>query len=217
MKRILILHRNRLFRDCLSNYLQSVRNDDAISFDHEHVKDVDDIVCDDFDLVLLDLNLPGELAIQLVRALSFRTVKTLLLVPSDHQSLVGCITEGVDGCVLEQSTLQKLNLAIESVLTGEKFWCSDFVNTMIAELSQIRKAPAWQMPDSETTFRLTSRERQVLELIAKRQCNKEIAKALSLSLFTIKNHVHSILKKLNVENRLEAVELAQHENLLNRR
>ena len=88
---------------------------------------------------------------------------------------------------------------------------------MFSELSKVRKVSAWQMPDSGTTCRLTSRERQVLELVAERQSNKEIAKALALSIFTIKNHVHNILKKLNVENRLEAVVLAQQENLLNRR
>jgi len=217
MKRILVLHRNGLFRDCLSNHLRSVRNDEAISLDHAQANSVEDMVADDADLILLDLNLPDNLAIKVVRAAAFRGAKILLLVPTDHQSLVECIAEGVHGCVLEQSTLDGLNLAIESVLLGETFCCPKLAKTMFSELSKVRKVSAWQMPDSGTTCRLTSRESQVLELIAERQCNKEIAKALSLSLFTIKNHVHNILKKLKVENRVEAVDVAQQENLLNRR
>ena len=216
MKRILILHRNVLFRDCLTNYLRTIRNDDAVSVDHTQANRVEDIVADEADLILLDLNLPDNLAIDLVKAVSFRDVKVLLLVPSDHQSLVECIAEGVSGCVLEQSTLEGLKLAIESVLLGETFCCPKFAKTMFSELSKAKKISAWQIPDSGTTCRLTSRERQVLQLIAERQCNKEIAKALSLSLFTIKNHVHNILKKLNVENRVEAVVMAQQENLLHR-
>ncbi len=216
MKRILILHRNVLFRDCLSNYLRTVRNDEAVSLDHTQVNGIEEIVADNADLILLDLNLPDNLAIDLVKAVSVRPVKVLLLVPSDHQSLVECISEGVNGCVLEQSTLEGLKLAIESVLLGETFCCPKFAKTMFSELSKAKKVSAWQMPDSGATCRLTSRERQVLELIAARQCNKEIAKALSLSLFTIKNHVHNILKKLNVENRVEAVVIAQQENLLYR-
>lgn len=215
MKRFLILHRNGLFRDCLSNYLRTARNDEAISLDHTQASKVEDLVFDDADLILLDLNLPDNLAVDLVRAVADRDVKVLLLVPNDHQSLVECIAEGVNGCVLEQSTLEGLNLAIESVLLGETFCCPKVAKTMFSELSKVKKASAWQMPDAGTTYRLTSRERQVLKLIAERQCNKEIAKALSLSLFTIKNHVHNILKKLNVENRLEAVDMAQQENLLN--
>ena len=216
MKRFLILHRNALFRDCLSNYLRTDHNDEATSLDHTQVNRVEDIVSDDIDLILLDLNLPNNLAIDLVRAVAFRDVKVLLLVPNDHQSLVECISEGVHGCVLEQSTLEGLSLAIESVLLGETFCCPKFAKTMFSELSKVKKVSAWQMPDTSTTCRLTSRERQVLELVAERQCNKEIAKALDLSLFTIKNHVHNILKKLNVESRLDAVVVAQQENLLNR-
>lgn len=214
MNRILIFHRNSLLRDCLTNYLRSVRNDDAISIDHSQAIRIDDILSDDDDLILLDLNLPDNLAIDIVKAVSFREIKILLMVPDDHQSLFECISEGVNGCVLEHSSLEGLNQAIESVLMGETFCSPSFAKTMFSELSRVRKMSAWQMPEAGTTFRLTSRERQVLKLIAERQCNKEIAKALSLSLFTIKNHVHSILKKLNVENRVEAVDIAKQEKLL---
>jgi len=61
---------------------------------------------------------------------------------------------------------------------------------------------------------LTAREHEVIELLAKRNSNKQIARELCLSLYTVKNHVHNILEKLNVESRLEAVDVARQENWL---
>jgi DNA-binding NarL/FixJ family response regulator len=53
-------------------------------------------------------------------------------------------------------------------------------------------------------IRLTSRERQILDLIGQRLSNKEIARALHISLFTVKNHVHNILAKRQVHRRADA-------------
>ena len=64
-------------------------------------------------------------------------------------------------------------------------------------------------PASTSLTRLTVREQEVLELLAKRMSNKEIAKELCVSMFTVKNHVHNILDKLEVENRVEAVDAAR--------
>ena len=61
---------------------------------------------------------------------------------------------------------------------------------------------------------LTPRERQVLGLMADRLTNQEIADELSLSLYTVKNHVHNILEKLQVDDRFDAIEHARKRKLL---
>jgi len=61
---------------------------------------------------------------------------------------------------------------------------------------------------------LTPRELEIVHLIAERLSNKEIAKRLCVSLYTVKNHVHNIVEKLQVKNRFEAVEYAHQRRWL---
>ncbi len=139
--------------------------------------------------------------------------KIILLVPEEHSLLLECISAGVDGCVLERSSLPELAEAINNVIQGEIHCSAEFAKRMFSAMSSYRRTPAWKTPKETVTYRLTLREREILELIANRKCNKEIAKELDLSLFTVKNHVHNILEKLNVGSRVEAVDLAQKEGL----
>jgi ATP/maltotriose-dependent transcriptional regulator MalT len=76
-----------------------------------------------------------------------------------------------------------------------------------------------QSRDSITSQRaddsnLTQRERQVLALMADRMSNQEIADELSLSLYTVKNHVHNILEKLQVDDRFDAIDHARRRRLI---
>ena len=124
---------------------------------------------------------------------------------------------GVQACVLERSSLLELRAAIESVVAGDTFCSTEFGKLMFSEVAKLGRAFTWQQPPgAASSNRLTTREQEVLELIAERKCNKEIAKALSVSLYTVKNHVHNILEKLQVEDRVAAVAAARQENLLSR-
>lgn len=210
-KRFVVFHRNRLFRDCLKTYLQSNARTDVTSFDHTCVDPVDQLREKSTDVVLLDLNLPNDLALHVSRAVSRgeSATKIIVLVPDDHDRLAECIASGAHGCVLERSSLEDLDAAIERVLGGELFCSPEIVATMFAEVSRLTRTPSWHLSDGERKKRLTNREQQVLELLSERKSNKEIASALSVSLFTVKNHVHNILEKLDVESRVEAVDFAR--------
>lgn len=216
MKRILVLHRNGLFRDCLANYLEATGNFQASAEPHESAQHGGDLVAAGTDIILLDLNLPCNLAKQIVNAVQTTSshTKVVLLVPDDHQALFECMAAGVHACVLERSPLQELILAIESVAAGETICSNDFAKLMFSEVARLGQRFTWQIPQTSSPSRLTSREQQILELIAERMGNKEIAKKLSVSLHTVKNHVHNILEKLQVENRQEAVEAMRQENFL---
>ena len=217
MNRVLVYHRNCIFRDCLVTFLTSTRDYEAFSVDHrqsfEYKKPRDK---NDVDVVLLDLNLPGNLAIELVRSIKDEspTARIILFVPDDHSGLLDCIAAGVQGCVLEQASLNDLDLAIEKALQGETICSPEFAATIFSELSRTAKSPNWQVPASVSSALLTAREHEVIELLSKRRSNKQIAKELCLSIYTVKNHVHNILEKLDVESRLEAVDRARQENWL---
>ncbi|QEG42524.1 response regulator transcription factor [Roseimaritima ulvae] len=209
-KQILVFHRNGLFRDCLASFLARDGGYVAKSIDHMESDDALELLRDAADVLLLDLNLPDNMAVDIARAIRDQNsaTKVIVLVPDDHDRLVECIAAGVHGCVLERSSLDDLRDAIRQVLQGETFCSPDIVATMFAEFARIATIPT--LPPSEPKERrLTSREQEVLALVAKRKSNKEIASVLCVSLFTVKNHVHNILEKLNVESRQEAVEIAR--------
>ena len=210
-RRLLVFHRNCLFRDCLAEFLSNGGQFDAESVDHSHSESPKDLIGDDCAMVLIDLNLPDGLCVEITRAVRLRgdSTKVIALVPDRHDLLVDCIAAGAHGCVLEKSPLDDLKSAIAKVLDGENFCSAEIVGTMFAQLAKYGAEPQWQEPPKTSLTRLTAREQEVLQLLSQRMSNKEIAKELCVSLFTVKNHVHNILDKLEVDSRVEAVDVAR--------
>ena len=98
------------------------------------------------DVLILDLNLPDNLAIQIAEGVKASGLGTrvLILVPDDHKSVVECIAAGAHGCVLERSSLQDLDTAIRRVLSGEMFCSPEIMESVFSELSRIGKIQAKQ-------------------------------------------------------------------------
>lgn len=219
MTRILVFHRNQLFRDCLTAFLHAQLGYEALAVDHSETELADGLLREHADLLLLDLDLPDGLAVEITRAVHDRDLatKVIVLVPDGHDRLVECIAAGTDGCVQERSSLDELRSAIARVLQGETFCSPDIVATMFSELARFtRKAEPRAWTKDDAVPRLTAREQDILELLSERKSNKEIAQELCVSLFTVKNHVHNILEKLQVGSRVEAVEFARRQDWLSR-
>lgn len=205
--RILVFHHNRLFRECLARVLSQDNCHTAQPADHG-LEDCERMFAESrADVILVDLNLPENLAVRLTIEARKYDAKVIVLVPDDHEKLVECIATGAHGCVLERSTLNELTPALERVLRGEVFCSADIVQSMFAQLSKLAREAQWRT--QLHAAKLTNREQEVLELLSERLSNKQIARRLSVSLYTVKNHVHNILEKLAVETRLDAVERAR--------
>lgn len=113
---------------------------------------------------------------------------------------------GVSGLVAKDISASDLAKAIRDVRAGQPAFSPQVVSLMEipGSSSPARPEPAAGVPD----YALTPREREVLELIASGASNAEIAERLVVSLSTAKFHVSSILAKMDVSNRAEAVALA---------
>jgi NarL family two-component system response regulator LiaR len=116
---------------------------------------------------------------------------------------VNYLEAGAKGYVPEESSLSEVVKAIHQVLAGQVV-CTDkaapFILARLAELEY--KDRHLRQFESEI---LTFREREILELMARGFTNQQIGSRLSISVHTVKNHVHNILRKMQVGGRLQAV------------
>lgn len=210
-----IIHRHRLFRECLESVLAEGQRFDVRSVDHTDPDELATFDQEESDVFLIDLNLPGDLAVELTRRIRQRTegAKLLLLAyTSSQDSLVECIAAGAHGCILETSSLDELDSAIQKVLHGQAFCSQEIVQTMFHQLAQAAPGAPWR--HRAESVGLTPRELEIVGLISGRLSNKQIAKSLCLSVHTVKNHVHNIIEKLQVEDRHEAVDYARQRRWL---
>ncbi|MEN1680148.1 MAG: response regulator transcription factor [Planctomycetota bacterium] len=156
------------------------------------------------DLVILDLAMPrlGGLAVIEELRDSGSDIKILVLsMYDDPQFVARAINAGANGYLLKHAVDEDLFHAIETVLAGESFLSEAIDRDALAECT---------FCDGE----LTSREKEVLQLIGEGMTNGDIARTLTISPHTVTRHRANLMKKLNVHNRVELVTVASNRGLL---
>ena len=161
------------------------------------------------DLVLMDLKMPGMNGIEATRQICarFPDVKVLVLTTYDDDEWVfDAIRAGASGYLLKDTPREEVLRAIRGTMAGKNFIDPAVAGKLLAQVSNQQTQPA-----SLLTEKLTEREVDVLRLLARGFNNTEIAANLHLSEGTVRNHVSSILEKLNVSDRTQAAVIAiQH-------
>ncbi len=212
--RLIFLHQNCLFRQLLVQVFSGDDRFDATDIDHVRPDHYEQLLSIHPGVVLLDLSLPEKLAVHLTAFVReyLSGTKVIALVQNGRLSedseatLLECVEAGAHGFVLEESSLQDLQDAIDTVLLGQRFYSPTIVESMFDQLANFPRETRWRSHVQNTT--LTKRELEVLRWIAEGLSNKQIARKLCVSLYTVKNHVHNILEKLQVPDRSKAVEHA---------
>ena len=154
------------------------------------------------DIVLMDLSMPGMSGIEATQRLTAAAplVRVLVLtVMADDRYVMDALLAGASGYLLKDAPIEQIVEGIRAVAQGESMISPRIASHLIRHLRE----PA-QFTPGITGAELTPREHEVLELLARGMDNHEIAEALYLSQHTVKNHVSSILVKLQVENRIQA-------------
>ncbi|MBN2021259.1 MAG: response regulator transcription factor [Pirellulales bacterium] len=212
--RLHIVHRNRLFRECMAAVLSGMDRYEVWEADHTEPELESRLATHCPDALLVDSQLP-ECPVGLIRHVQRQAPRTkivLLVHAAAHENLMECIEAGVHGCVLENGSLGELCGAVERVMAGETFCSPALVQTLFERLSHGAQRGRWQT--NAKSVGLTQRELEIVYLISQRLSNKQIARRLAVSLYTIKNHVHNIIEKLQVPDRFAAVEFAQRQRWL---
>lgn len=162
------------------------------------------------DVLLLDLNMPGLSGLEVAKHLKQAGSNTKIIALTIHDSdnyVLEMLKNGALGYLLKDVEPSILIKAIHVVNEGNAFVYPKLAERLFGSLSvsddvELR---AKEMLYSSRAERLTSREMDVLECIAKGFSNNDIAKTLGLSEKTVKNHLTSIFHKLNVTDRTQAL------------
>lgn len=165
-------------------------------------------------VVLMDINLnEGESGIDIVRRLKPENPEILFMmctVYEEDEKIYEALSAGASGYILKKTAPGKLLEAIKELYEGGAPMSSQIARKVVAAFRQ-RPAESIVTTDTvttqaETNIRiLSSREKEILELLSKGLVYKEIAAQLFISAETVRKHVYHIYEKLHVNNRVEAV------------
>lgn len=162
------------------------------------------------DILLLDLNLPGLGGLEVANQLQVAKSKTKIIVLTIHDSdnyVLELLKNGALGYLLKDVEPSMLIRAIHVVHEGNAFVYPKLAERLFGGVNESDnlKDKATQMWRESRSERLTSREMDVLSCIARGFSNQDIAQALFVSEKTVKNHLTNIFRKLNVNDRTQAL------------
>lgn len=167
---------------------------------HEVMKRVREV---DFDLLLLDMSMPGKSGIELIKQVHAEKPKLRILVLSmheEHQYAVRAIRAGAAGYLTKESASRQLVEAIRKVASG-----GAFISSAVAEQLALGAMPGAEGPLHAS---LSDREFQVFRMLAEGKSVSDIAERLSLSVKTVSTHKANILQKMNMTTAGELIRYA---------
>ena len=166
------------------------------------------------DAILMDINMPKCNGLEVLKAIKqeMPQVRVVMLTVSDSDcDLFAAIRHGADGYLLKNLKPERLFEMLEGLRQGEAPISDSLTTKVLGELRQHGRATAETSVERDG---LTARDLQVLEYVARGATNQEIAETLCITENTVKIHLHNILEKLHVKNRIQAAMYAVREGLV---
>jgi DNA-binding NarL/FixJ family response regulator len=214
--RILIADDHQLARDGFKHMLSYEEGLEVVGEASNGREAVELCRCLKPDLVVMDVRMPDMDGLEATRAIKAEQPSVSVLVITIYQNpdyLLEAIKAGAAGYVLKDAANRQLINAMRRVLDGESPLNQELALRLIQRLTNKPSQPVEQPPTSEVDAaaitdllnKLTSRELEVLRLLAQGKTNRDIAKGLVISRATAKVHVQHIIAKLGVSDRTQAV------------
>ncbi|MFD1735018.1 response regulator [Bacillus salitolerans] len=209
--RVLIADDHPFFRYGVSTYLKTVPEIEIVgeaATGEEVINQANKLKPD---VILMDIRMPvinGIEATKKIIGVNPNIHILMFTMFKDDQSVFEAMRVGAKGYILKDAGKEEIIRAIKTVAAGEAIFSASIAAKMVHYFSSTRPAASEQLfPD------LTSREREVLYLIADGAINREIADHLQISNKTVSNYVTNILNKLQISSREEVIQIVNISNL----
>jgi DNA-binding NarL/FixJ family response regulator len=165
------------------------------------------------DVIVMDLSLPGMSGIETTRQLASTVPQSRVLVLTISVSdahVKDAILAGASGYLLKDASIVEIASGIRAAAAGESVISPRIATKLLDHV----RATSIDGSDDETGSQLSKREIEILRLMAEGKENKEIAQDLYISPQTVKNHISNILRKLQIENRIQAAVYAVRNHIV---
>jgi two-component system, NarL family, nitrate/nitrite response regulator NarL len=204
--RVYLLIGNRLLREALFRLFR--KHSDILVVGQSGQADLSarPILDKQYDILIIDsAEVKGSAASIAFESIGQTGCKTILIgMESDEEQFIAAVRSGVTGYLLQDASSSDIVAAVRAVTRGEAICPPQLRTTLFRVVAQQTKEIPIQSASSKPD--LTLRQQQLVTLVAKGLTNKEIASHLNLSEFTVRNHIHRILKQVNAASRGEALE-----------
>jgi len=207
MIRILVVHQTRLISSIISSVLDEEKDITVLGQATDSDEALERLQTEPCEIVLVAATLPenGALKITEVVAQMEKPPKVLVIgLPKSKNAILQYVAAGASGYVLQEVSTERLLDHIRAVYDGKAIISPDIAAALMNHISELAQISTQTDIDPSAYSELTPREREVLELIGEEYSNQQIADRLFIEVGTVKNHVHNILKKLDVSSRHEA-------------
>lgn len=211
MTSLVIISDIRLYRESLTEIINNMEQINVVGSASNIENAIQAIYKFSPDIVLLDMTMiaGSEVIGEIVEI--FPRIRVVVLAMTDNEdSILACAKAGVSGYVSREASLDCLIDAINSVVNGEFYCPRQFAASLF---NKVKSLPSYQETYTDGIVQysceskialLTQRERQIALLLSDGLSNKQIARSLTIEVSTVKNHVHNILVKMEVESRTKA-------------
>jgi DNA-binding NarL/FixJ family response regulator len=168
------------------------------------------------DVILVNVSRPSQHILKYIQEVAQKHTETKVLVVGvieAEEFILQCFQAGAVGYALRNDSLEELLRKIRAAYHGKTFVSPEIAGALVSRVAELSRFVT-NVDGDENNFsllsaELTPREREVLRYLERGSSNQNIAEALTIEVGTVKNHVHNILKKLNVDNRKRAAMLAR--------
>ncbi len=212
-RRVLIVDDHRLFQEGLASLLKYVPDFEVVGLGGSVAEAV--ALADKLtpDIILMDFTLPDGTGLDATKAILARQPAckiVFLTVYEANSTLFAALRLGAKGYMVKNIPTESLLASLRALDRGETALSRTMMNRVLEEFSrsdpeQVQKDPALK--------KLSKRELDILKELETGATNKEIGQRLFLSENTVKHHIRSILEKLSVESRLQAIDIARKSGL----
>ena len=209
MTRVLIADDHAIFREGLRQILEDIEDLQVVDEASHGQEVLDKIEKNDYDLILLDIAMPGLSGLETLKLIKGRKPKMKVLILSmypEEQYAVRAIKAGASGYITKAGASEELLGAIRKVLSGGKYITQSVADKLLSDLGPEPGHPLHEL--------LSDREYQILCLIASGRTVSEIADQLALSVKTVSTHRVHILEKMKMKTNAELTNYAIKHNLV---